>query len=171
MALDKVIDSAALDADLLTVANAIRAKGGTSEKLTFPSGFVSALSAISDGECGSGMESGEMTTTSANFYQFTIPVSSKKTHIVVCPKAMDEMISSPTTAKRVYFIYACEGCGILEASLNTYNATSGLNNGASYWYNNSVGSATAFATFDDSSVYVKMAYAALEPGEYCWFAW
>lgn len=47
MALDKVIDSAVLDADLLAVADAIREKGGTSEQLVFPEGFVSAVEAIS----------------------------------------------------------------------------------------------------------------------------
>ena len=49
MALDKVIDSAILDAELLAVADAIRAKGGTSDVLAFPEGFVSAVEAISVG--------------------------------------------------------------------------------------------------------------------------
>ena len=40
MALDKLVDSAALDANLTSVANAIRAKGGTSGPMAFPSGFV-----------------------------------------------------------------------------------------------------------------------------------
>lgn len=52
MALDKVIDSAALDADLLTVAKAIRAKGGTSDQLAFPDGFVSAVEGIQTGGGG-----------------------------------------------------------------------------------------------------------------------
>ena len=34
------------DTDLISVANAIRAKGGTSERLSFPSGFNAAISAI-----------------------------------------------------------------------------------------------------------------------------
>lgn len=46
MALDKLVDSAALDSDLTSVANAIRAKGGTSGTLAFPAGFVSAVEAI-----------------------------------------------------------------------------------------------------------------------------
>lgn len=49
MAFDKVIDSATLDADLTSVADAIRAKGGTSDALVFPAGFVSAVEAISAG--------------------------------------------------------------------------------------------------------------------------
>lgn len=46
MAVDKLVDSAQLDADLASVANAIRAKGGTSAQLAFPNGFISAVEAI-----------------------------------------------------------------------------------------------------------------------------
>lgn len=49
MAYDKVIDSAALDANLTTVAEAIRSKGGMSASLAFPSGFADAISAIKTG--------------------------------------------------------------------------------------------------------------------------
>lgn len=46
MALDKLVDSAALDANLTSVANAIRTKGGTSGPMAFPTGFVAAVEAI-----------------------------------------------------------------------------------------------------------------------------
>jgi len=49
MAVDKLVDSAQLDADLEDIADAIRAKGGTSASLAFPSGFVSAVQAIPTG--------------------------------------------------------------------------------------------------------------------------
>ena len=49
MAYDKVIDSAQLEADLTTVADAIRAKGGTTEKLDFPGEYVTAVEAIESG--------------------------------------------------------------------------------------------------------------------------
>lgn len=52
MALDKLVDSAQLDSDLTSVADAIRAKGGTSASLAFPSGFVSAVEAIPSGGGG-----------------------------------------------------------------------------------------------------------------------
>ena len=52
MAYDKVIDSSKLDSDLTTVADAIRSKGGTSEALAFPAGFVSAIEAIAAGGGG-----------------------------------------------------------------------------------------------------------------------
>lgn len=46
MSLDKLVDSTQLDSDLTSVANAIRAKGGTSASLAFPAGFVSAIGNI-----------------------------------------------------------------------------------------------------------------------------
>ena len=49
MAVDKLVDSAQLNADLTSVANAIRTKGGTSAQLAFPAGFVSAVNAIPTG--------------------------------------------------------------------------------------------------------------------------
>ena len=49
MAYDKVIDSSALDANLASIAEAIRTKGGTTDQLVFPAGFISAIEAISAG--------------------------------------------------------------------------------------------------------------------------
>lgn len=61
MAYDKAIDSAQLDADLTSVANAIRTKGGTSASLAFPAGFVSAIDAIPSG--GGGLSVATFTAT------------------------------------------------------------------------------------------------------------
>ena len=49
MAYDKIVDSAQLDSDLTSVANAIRAKGDTSAALAFPGGFVQAIADIQAG--------------------------------------------------------------------------------------------------------------------------
>ena len=49
MAVDKLVDSTQLDADLTTVANAIRTKGGTSASLSFPQGMADAIDAIPTG--------------------------------------------------------------------------------------------------------------------------
>lgn len=49
MALDKVVDSAALDAGIASVADAIRAKAGTTEPLAWPDGFATAISGIETG--------------------------------------------------------------------------------------------------------------------------
>ena len=49
MALDKVVDSAALDAGMTAMADAIRAKAGTTEPLAWPDGFITAISGIETG--------------------------------------------------------------------------------------------------------------------------
>lgn len=57
MAVDKLVDSTQLDADLTSVANAIRTKGGTSSQMAFPAGFVSAVQAIPTGTTPTGTKS------------------------------------------------------------------------------------------------------------------
>ena len=49
MAVDKLVDSTQLDADLTSIANAIRTKGGTSAQMAFPNGFISAVENIPGG--------------------------------------------------------------------------------------------------------------------------
>lgn len=49
MAYDKIVDSTQLNADLTSIADAIRFKGSTSAALSFPNGFISAISDISGG--------------------------------------------------------------------------------------------------------------------------
>ena len=57
MAFDKVVDSAALDAGMKSVADAIRAKTGTTNLLAWPDGFKAAVEGIQTGgaqafQCG-----------------------------------------------------------------------------------------------------------------------
>lgn len=52
MAIDKAIDSAALDAGLTDIADAIRKKGGTSAEMTFPDGFIDAIEDIDTAQGG-----------------------------------------------------------------------------------------------------------------------
>lgn len=61
MAVDKLVDSTQLDADLTTVANAIRTKGGTSASLAFPAGFAAAIAAIPSGGSGLSYKTGTFT--------------------------------------------------------------------------------------------------------------
>lgn len=60
MALDRVVDSAALDADLTAIADAIRGKTGGADTLAFPDGMISAIAGIS-GESGGGALNAYMT--------------------------------------------------------------------------------------------------------------
>lgn len=60
----KVVDADVLDADLQTVADAIKAKAGTEEALEFPSGFASAVESIKTGGGGdTSVEDGLITGT------------------------------------------------------------------------------------------------------------
>ena len=57
MAFDKVVDSAVLDAGMKSVADAIRAKAGTTDLLEWPDGFKAAVEGIQTGggqafQCG-----------------------------------------------------------------------------------------------------------------------
>lgn len=67
MAVDKLVDSSQLNADLTSVANAIRTKGGTSASLAFPAEFVSAIAAIPTGGGGGNatIQAGTFTLASA----------------------------------------------------------------------------------------------------------
>ena len=49
MAYDKIVDSVQLDVNLTSIANAIRGKNGTSEQISFPDGFVTAINALEMG--------------------------------------------------------------------------------------------------------------------------
>lgn len=80
MAVDKLVDSTQLDADLTSVANAIRAKGGTSASLAFPADFVSAIADIPTGG-GSSAETGSFVATTSD--TLTISVTSLHNYLAV----------------------------------------------------------------------------------------
>lgn len=61
MAIDKAVDSQQLDAGLTSIADSIRAKGGTTDALTFPGGFAAAISAIATGGGTLAMKTGTVT--------------------------------------------------------------------------------------------------------------
>nr|DAE15052.1 MAG TPA: hypothetical protein [Siphoviridae sp. cty3u30] len=68
MAYDKIVDSSGLDANLTSVADAIRAKGGTTAQLAFPSGFVAAVQSI---DSGGGTDLGDVDVYIADFTDST----------------------------------------------------------------------------------------------------
>lgn len=78
MAVDKLVDSTQLDADLTTVANAIRTKGGTSADLAFPAGFVSAVQAIPSG--GGGVSVDDIATNTEPSGAISVSVQTIATH-------------------------------------------------------------------------------------------
>ena len=68
MALDKVVDSAVLDAGMKSVADAIRAKAGTTDLLVWPDGFKAAVEGIQTG--GGGGSTSDVTMKDVNFYDY-----------------------------------------------------------------------------------------------------
>ena len=101
MAVDKLVDSAQLDADLTSVANAIRTKGGTSAALAFPADFVTAINAISGGGGGSSgyelLASGSYTYSGSATGAINIPISYTGTPVWGYAVA-DEIIASTNQA-------------------------------------------------------------------------
>ena len=68
MALDKVVDSAVLDAGMKSVADAIRAKAGTTDMLAWPDGFKAAVEGIQTG--GGGGTTSDVAMKDVNFYDY-----------------------------------------------------------------------------------------------------
>ena len=68
MAFDKVVDSAVLDAGMKSVADAIRAKAGTTDLLAWPDGFKAAVEGIQTG--GGGGTTSDVAMKDVNFYDY-----------------------------------------------------------------------------------------------------
>ena len=123
MAYDKMVDSAALDGDLKTVANAIRSKGGTTANLAFPAGFANAIEAI---KTGGNMEYHEITLASDRNTEGTLTLLSGNA-FVKANYAKDAFFvvmrtKTPITNKLAY--------GLLEIYHGNRTLASGIN--ASY---------------------------------------
>lgn len=143
MAVDKLVDSTQLDADLTTVANAIRTKGGTSGSLAFPAGFVSAVQAIPSGGGGVSVDdiatntepSGDISVSVATIEAYALnskPITSISGANVTDIKG--HALENCTALKRASFpslvsvtgTYIFQGCSNLEvASFPELTTTSG----------------------------------------------
>ena len=73
MAVDKLIDSGQLDSDLEDIADAIRAKDGSSSQLAFPLGFVNAISNIPSGGGSGNLVSGTFKGTTSGVLSISLP--------------------------------------------------------------------------------------------------
>lgn len=81
MAVYQAVDAQKLDQDLQNVADAIRAKGKTSQSMAFPNGFLSAVAALPD---EANIETATVTPASYTT-TLTFPVSKKyDSAIVLC---------------------------------------------------------------------------------------
>ena len=129
MALDKLVDSSQLDANLTSIANAIRAKGGTSAQLAFPAEFVSAIQAIS---CGGGdleYETGTFTRASdygggSGGYSIPHTLGEIPAVIIVWTDYFDDETHIADKNSNIGYVYL-HGFSTLPQKLSSSNTSSG----------------------------------------------
>ena len=107
MAYDKVIDSAKLDADLTTVADAIREKGGTYETLSFPDGFTEAIKAIESGG-GATIATGSFTLSLTEPNYTVTHGLGVVPNFAICYRSMESL----ETAREKSFVYLAKLNGV-----------------------------------------------------------
>lgn len=155
MAYDKVVDSAALDTQLTSIADAIRAKTGGSHSLVFPDGFLQAIAAI---EAGGGSGGGQA-------FQCGTVVSADGTNLVV-PCTLDNILIvrnfPPNSKYTAYLLNAnllvADG---MQFQLATSNATSIINQGTGTFLITKENGQTTFTQTSSSKF----------TGVYCYIAW
>lgn len=96
MAYDKLVDGAQLDSDLGDIADAIRAKGGTSASLAFPAGFVSAVQEIETGTTPSGTKNISISTNGTTIEDVTNYASAQITVAVPQPSGSTTLTDNGT---------------------------------------------------------------------------
>lgn len=144
------------DTSLASVADAIRSKGGTSDALVFPEGFVSAISAI---QTGGGSGGGQA-------FQCGTVVSADGTNLVV-PCTLGNIlivrVFPPVSKYTVYLLNAtlplAQGVEFQIASTTSSNLS---NQGAKKF---SIAKESGQTTFTEKDSSVKFA------GEYFYIAW
>jgi hypothetical protein len=177
MAVDKLVDSTQLDADLTSVANAIRTKGGTSASLAFPAGFVSAVQAIPSG--GGGDETGSFIAGSSQS-NITISVSSLHSHILIWDsvvKSDDDLTSAPYGRMKTVLEYADNNTGFVIYGAINSNGTgyTAQCNGIGRWGGNTYWNDRV--EFSSSTIKIINprisggAYPLIDGHTYNWRAW
>lgn len=144
------------DTSIASVADAIRAKGGTSDALIFPDGFVSAISAI---QTGGGSGGGQA-------FQCGSVVSADGTNLVV-PCTLDNILIArafpPSSRYTIYLLNAtlllAQGLKIQIARDSNGNL---LNQGDGKFSITKENGQTTFTEKDSSFKF---------SGEYCYIAW
>lgn len=128
MAMDKVVDSAVLDAGMTYVADAIRAKAGTTELLAWPDGFAAVVSGIATGGgVGSGVTVTEYIVTENADRSLWLNEQGIKLVKGVNLLVSSKMFYNTTNAKTEQGAITCilllwDGvAGIADVSTNTFN--------------------------------------------------
>ena len=145
--------------DLMAVADAIRVKGGTSEALVFPSGFVSAVQAIQAGS-GGGIEmlTGSF-TPAERVTEYTIELDQPISNIII----VQSIPATPSGESTTYGKALVPG--FMEWTI--HSSLSG-----SSWVSPDIGKGKSKITISEDGKTVK-AYAERYFGQtkYDWIAW
>ena len=155
MAYDKVVDSAALDTQLTSIADAIRAKTGGSDSLVFPDGFLQAIAAI---EAGGGSGGGQA-------FQCGTVVSADGTNLVV-PCTLDNILivrNFPPSSK--YTAYLLNANLLVADGMKFQLATSTVTNITNQ------GIRTFLITKENGQTTFTQTTSTKFNGEYCYIAW
>ena len=155
MALDKVVDSAALDTQLTSIADAIRAKTGGSDSLVFPDGFLQAIAAI---EAGGGSGGGQA-------FQCGTVVSADGTNLVV-PCTLDNILiirNFPPNSK--YTAYLLNANLLVADGMKFQLATSSVTSITNQ------GTGTFLITKQNGQTTFTQTTSIKFNGEYCYIAW
>lgn len=118
MALDKAVDSAALDTGMTAVADAIRAKAGTTEPLAWPDGFKAAVEAISGGIAGAVLlEHGEFTLANDTTTAYSVELNNVP-DLFVCYAETPETDTSAGATEGAFCMNVSSVSGMIK--YNTY---------------------------------------------------
>ncbi len=161
MAIDKAVDSTQLDADLTSIANAIRTKGGTSASLAFPADFLTAIAAIPAG--GGGVHTGTITPT-ARTTTMTMDIGiSTLNGLLIVPTSATPLQSGGKT------------CIAVIVTPNNYfkYITPTTNNAGSSWLTPAYSASNTFTTLNGTVATVTLSSSSgyFEDISYTWFAW
>jgi hypothetical protein len=144
--------------DLTSVANAIRAKGGTSASLAFPSGFVSAVQAIPTG--GGGFDFDVKTVTVSNNTPTVDRAFDDFVFIAQCQKSSIPAAADRARLKAYFLMFAYVNGKLIPTASNkgfsaiTPTAGSADVNGATTNLNSTVVGATSitFSTYTSQNM-------------------
>lgn len=160
MAVDKLVDSTQLDADLTSVANAIRTKGGTSAILAFPSGFVSAIANIPSGGGDYDIVSGTV-TPSSNSKTIPVDVDFEPTHAILYADFENWTSTS----------WNGWGIVIFDRSKPYYLSLQARINNRNFQFNSSARAISNITYSDGKLTFADTTFKFLAGTTYTWYAW
>ncbi len=172
MAVDKLVDSSQLDADLTAVANAIRAKSGGSGQLAFPSGFVNEIGSIpsSSVQYKTGTFTPSQTYNTARNVQITTTEEIGFTPKIFIMIVSDKSVVSGKQYAVIHSSFYNETSNPWRTTVrysNTSNTTSG-HAAASSWTTQS----NYYLYFSNGTIYYRTysTFILFENVEYTWYA-